>query len=133
VENLDVMKLLRAAQVLERSMSISLMYSGLRVPQFRLLDILDGMGQATVTEMSEKLQVRRATASILINELIESGIVEVTENVSDRRSFHVHLSRMGANKLEAARKDISVLREKMSKNYSPEMIQMLNAFSEQVD
>ena len=132
MENLDVMKLLRAAQVLERSMSISLMYSGLRVPQFRLLDILEGMGQATVTEMSEKLQVRRATASILINELIKSGIVEVTENASDRRSFHVHLSQMGANKLEAARKDISVLREKMSKNYSPETIRMLNEFSEQV-
>jgi DNA-binding MarR family transcriptional regulator len=132
VENLDVMKLLRAAQVLERSMSISLMYSGLRVPQFRLLDFLEGMGQATVTEMSEKLQVRRATASILINELIKSGIVEVTENASDRRSFHVHLSQMGANKLEAARKDISVLREKMSKNYSPETIRMLNEFSEQV-
>ena len=132
MENLDVMKLLRAAQVLERSMSISLMYSGLRVPQFRLLDFLEGMGQATVTEMSEKLQVRRATASILINELIKSGIVEVTENASDRRSFHVHLSQMGANKLEAARKDISVLREKMSKNYSPETIRMLNEFSEQV-
>jgi len=132
VENLDVMKLLRAAQVLGRSMSISLMYSGLRVPQFRLLDILEGMGQATVTEMSEKLQVRRATASILINELIKSVIVEVTENASDRRSFHVHLSQMGANKLEAARKDISVLREKMSKNYSPETIRMLNEFSEQV-
>ena len=132
MENLDVMKLLRAAQVLGRSMSISLMYSGLRVPQFRLLDILEGMGQATVTEMSEKLQVRRATASILINELIKSGIVEVTENASDRRSFHVHLSQMGANKLEAARKDISVLREKMSKNYSPETIRMLNEFSEQV-
>ena len=132
MENLDVMKLLRAAQVLERSMSISLMYSGLRVPQFRLLDILEGMGQATVTEMSEKLQVRRATASILINELIESGIVEVTENASDRRSFHIRLSQMGANKLEAARKDISVLREKMSKNYSSETIRMLNEFSEQV-
>jgi DNA-binding MarR family transcriptional regulator len=133
VENLDVLRLLKAAQTLERSMSISLMYSGLRVPQYRLLDLLGGMGQATVTEMSEKLKVRRATASILINELIKSGIVEVTENASDRRSFHIRLTQMGANKLEAARKDISVLREKLSRNFSPETIRMLNEFSEQVD
>ena len=74
MENLDVVKLLKAAQTLERNISVSLMYSGLRVPQYRLLDALAGMGQATVTEMSEKLNVRRATASVLINELIESGI-----------------------------------------------------------
>ena len=66
MENLDVVKLLKAAQTLERNVSVSLMYSGLRVPQYRLLDNLAEMGQATVTEMSEKLNVRRATASVLI-------------------------------------------------------------------
>jgi DNA-binding MarR family transcriptional regulator len=132
MENLDVVKLLKAAQNLERNISVSLMYSGLRVPQYRLLDVLAGMGQATVTEMSEKLSVRRATASVLINELIESGIVEVTENNSDRRSFHIRLTRMGAGKLEAARKDIAVFREKLSQKYSPEMIKMLNEFADRL-
>jgi len=110
-------------------MSVSLMYSGLRVPQYRLLDVLAGMGQATVTEMSERLHVRRATASVLINELIKSGIVEVIENAADRRSFHIRLSEMGAGKLEAARKDIAVFREKLSKKYSPETIRALNEFA----
>jgi DNA-binding MarR family transcriptional regulator len=90
------------------------------------------MGRATVTEMSEKLNVRRATASVLINELIKSGIVEVTENASDRRSFHIRLTRMGMGKLEAARKDISVFREKLSQKYSPETIKMLNEFSDRL-
>ena len=103
MESLDVVKLLKAAQNLERNISVSLMYSGLRVPQYRLLDALEQMGQATVTEMSERLNVRRATASVLINELIAAGIVEVTENNSDRRSFHIRLTRMGQGKLEAAR------------------------------
>jgi len=129
MENLNVLGLLMAAQTLERNMSVSLMYSGLRVPQYRLLDVLAGMGQATVTEMSEKLRIRRATASVLINELIESGIVEVTENASDRRSFHIRLSEMGAGKLEAARKDIAVFREKLSKKYSPDTIKALNEFA----
>jgi DNA-binding MarR family transcriptional regulator len=132
MENLDVVKLLKAAQNLERNISVSLMYSGLRVPQYRLLDVLAGMGQATVTEMSEKLSVRRATASVLINELIQSGIVEVTENNSDRRSFHIRLTRMGEGKLEAARKDIAVFREKLSQKYPPEMIKMLNEFADRL-
>jgi DNA-binding MarR family transcriptional regulator len=132
MENLNVLGLLTAVQTLERNMSVSLMYAGLRVPQYRLLDALAGMGQATVTEMSEKLRIRRATASVLINELIKSGIVEVTENASDRRSFHIRLSEMGAGKLEAARKDIAVFREKLSKKYSPETIKILNEFADRL-
>lgn len=132
MEDLDVIKLLKAAQTLERNVSVSLMYSGLRVPQYRLLDTLAAMGQATVTEMSEKLNVTRATASVLINELIASGIVEMVENTSDRRSFHIRLTQMGWGKLEAARKDIAVVREKLSKNYSPEAIRMLNEFADRL-
>jgi DNA-binding MarR family transcriptional regulator len=132
MENLNVLGLLTAVQTLERNMSVSLMYAGLRVPQYRLLDALAGMGQATVTEMSEKLRIRRATASVLINELIKSGIVEVTENAEDRRSFHIRLSKMGAGKLEAARKDIAVFREKLSKKYSPETIKILNEFADRL-
>jgi DNA-binding MarR family transcriptional regulator len=82
--------------------------------------------------MSEKLSVRRATASVLINELIRSGIVEVTENDSDRRSFHIRLTRMGEGKLEAARKDVAVFREKLSKQYPPGMIQALNEFADRL-
>ena len=132
MENLDVVGLLTAAQTLERNMTVSLMYSGLRVPQYRLLDVLAGMGRATVTEMSEKLRVRRATASVLINELIQSGIVEVIENASDRRSFHVRLTELGTGKLEAARKDIGVFRDKLSQRYSAETIKMLNEFAEKM-
>ncbi len=132
MENLNVIGLLKAAQTLERNMSVSLMYSGLRVPQYRLLDVLAGMGRATVTEMSERLRVRRATASVLINELIKSGIVEVIENESDRRSFHIRLTELGTGKLEAARKDIAVFREKLSSKYPPETIRILNEFADRL-
>ena len=65
MEHLDVVGLLRAVQILERNMSVALMYSGLRIPQFRMLNVLSQAGQATVTEMSEKLHVTRATASVM--------------------------------------------------------------------
>ena len=129
MEQLDVVGLLKAAQTLERNVSVALMYAGLRVPQFRLLDVLAAVGQATVTEMSEKLHVTRATASVMINDLIRTGIVAVVENPSDRRSFYIRLTELGSDKLHVARSDLGVLIDKLSRKYPEEMIRLLNEFS----
>ncbi len=129
MEQLDVVELMRALQTLERNASVALMYAGLRMPQFRLLVALAEMGQATVTQMSERLHVTRATASVTINELIRSGIVAVLENPSDRRSFHIRLTENGANKLHVARSDLSVLQEKLSRRLPPTTVAVLNEFS----
>ena len=129
MEHLDVVGLLKAAQALERNVTIALMYAGLRIPQFRLLDALAEMGQATVTEMSEKLHITRATASVLISELLRSGIVAMLDNPTDRRSFHIRLTELGWTKLHVARSDVGVLKNKMSTHYSEDMIRILNEFA----
>ena len=129
MEGLDVLGVLKALQRLERNVSVALMYSGLRIPQFRLLSRLDEMGQATVTEMSRTLAITRATASVMINALIKSHIVAVVENPSDRRSFHIKLTELGRNKLHVARSDVAVLQSKLHQRYSPELIRQLNAFA----
>ncbi len=129
MEQLDVIGLMQALQALERNMSVALMYAGLRIPQFRLLDALDRMGQATVTEMSQTLHITRATASVLINELLAAGVVVTVEHESDRRSFHIRLTELGINKLSVGRKDINVYLSKVSAHYPPEMVRMLNTFA----
>lgn len=133
MEHLDVIGLLKAVQVLERNMSVALMYSGLRIPQFRLLDVLAQVGQATVTEMSAKLRVTRATASVTVNELIKSGAIEAVENFSDRRSFHIRLTESGQQRLSVARSDLGVYCAKVSQHYSPEIVRVLNTFSSAED
>lgn len=127
--SLDVFGILQALQQMERSVSVSLMYSGLRIPQFRLLDWLDTTGHATVTEMSQALQITRASTSVLVNEMIRSGIVVADDNPADRRSFHIHLSELGRNKLNVARSDLAVLSRKLSQRYSNEVIEVLNHFA----
>jgi DNA-binding MarR family transcriptional regulator len=129
MEHLDVVGLLKAAQILERNMTVALMYSGLRIPQFRLLEVLAATGQATVTEMSERLQVTRATASVMINELIKSGLVAMAENPADRRSFHIHVTEMGVHKLGVARNDVAVFCNRLSASHSPAAIRVLNEFA----
>jgi DNA-binding MarR family transcriptional regulator len=129
VEYLDVVGLLQAAQVLERNMSVALMYSGLRVPQYRLLSAVARTEQSTVTELSEALRVTRATGSLMVNELMRAGILTAIENPTDRRSFHVRLTELGRNKLDVARSDVGVLCGALSRRYSPAVIRALNAFS----
>ena len=126
---LNVSELLRALQVLERNVSVALMYSGLRIPQFRLLELLSEYGQQTVTGVSKQLHITRATASVQINELIRIGVIAVVDNDHDRRSFHVQLTELGINKLKVARSDLSVMQEKLSCQYDAETLQALNRFS----
>jgi DNA-binding MarR family transcriptional regulator len=129
MEQLDVIGLMRALQSLERNMSVALMYAGLRIPQYRLLDELDRMGQATVTELSQRLNITRATTSVMINELLVAGVVAAVEHASDRRSFHLRLTELGINKLSVGRKDVAVYLGKVSAHYPPEMVSMLNLFA----
>lgn len=126
---LDVFGVLQALQQLERDVSVSLMYAGLRIPQFRLLDRLDAVGSSTVTELSRELSITRATASTLVNEMVSKGVLVVEEHPEDRRSFHIHISDMGRNKLNVARSDLGVLSDKLSKRYPEEVIEFLNQFA----
>lgn len=129
---LKVVELLSALQVFEKKITVALMYSGLRVPQFRLLELLDACGEATVTEMSKRMNITRATASVMINELVRSGIAVTVENPSDRRSFHIRLTELGRNKLHVARSDMAVMQDKISKRYPEETLQHLNVFAQQM-
>ena len=131
MEQLDLVALIKAAQTLERNANVALMYSGLRLPQFRLLDVLAGVGQATVSEMSKRLNITRATTSVLVNELIRNGSLAVIENPSDRRSFHIRLTEEGLYRLQVARSDLGVLTSKVSGRYPKDMIRTLNDFAHQ--
>jgi len=126
---LDVVGLVRALRLLEKKVCVTLMYSGLNVMQYSILTIVDSSSVTTVTELSEKLHVTRATTSTLVNELIKSELLVGRENPNDRRSFHLELTHTGRNKLEVARKDLAVMQKNLSENYREEQVNILNAFA----
>jgi len=129
MEQLDLVSLIKAVQILERNANVALMYSGLRLPQFRLMEMLAEAGQATVSELSERLRITRATTSVMVNELIRSGSAMVVENPSDRRSFHVRLTEHGLGRVQVARNDLAVLTGKISRRFPEAVIRTLNDFS----
>ena len=123
------MELLDAAQSYERKFNLALMYSGLRLPQYKVIDFLEKSGKITVSDLSRQLHVTRATISVLITKLVKAGIVECSANRSDKRSFYIIITERGLNRLKAARNEISLVEEKISQQLSEETILCLNNFS----
>lgn len=131
-KEIDVLRLLEAVQVYERKINLALMYYGLRLPQYRVLDVLNRSGKMTVSDLSRKLDVTRATMSVLIAKLHKAGLVEYIDNKVDRRSFYIRLSELGGARLEIAARAFDLMQRNLCRSLSQDIIGALNMFSEGV-
>jgi DNA-binding MarR family transcriptional regulator len=64
--------------------------------QARALIILAAANALTVSQLARRLQVGNPTASLLVQKLVERGLVSRTEDAKDRRQTVVRLSEKGA-------------------------------------
>ena len=126
MESLHIIQLLDATQIFEKKLNLALMYSGLRIPQFRAMLFLEKSGKITVSDLSRYLSVTRATMSVLVNDLLKADIVESIKNPKDKRSFYLRLTESGLRRLELAKKEVNVVQEKISSEFTPETITTLN-------
>lgn len=126
METLRVIELLEATQIFEKKLNLALMYSGLRLPQFRTMLFLEKSGKITVSDLSRYLNVTRATMSVLVNHLIKAQIVESIDNPKDKRSFYIKLTESGLSRLALAKSEVALVEDKISQDLSPETIASLN-------
>lgn len=126
MESLRVIELLEATQTFEKKLNLALMYSGLRLPQFRTMLFLERSGKITVSDLSRYLNVTRATMSVLVNHLLKARIVESIGNPKDKRSFYIKLTESGLSRLALAKSEVALVEEKISQDFSPETIAALN-------
>jgi DNA-binding MarR family transcriptional regulator len=132
MNHLNVIELLDAIQTFEQKFNLALMYSGLRLPQYRVMDFLEKAGKITVSDLSRQQNVSRATISVLVTELTRAGIVVNIKNRSDKRSFYIKLSEAGLQRLLVAKKEINIVEDTLSKKLPDELIQCLNNFSSNI-
>lgn len=76
----------------------------LSVPQFRTLTYLRRQPGASLSGVAEHLGVTRAGASILVDRLVQNGLVQRVPAAEERRRSVLSLTGAGARLLEAARK-----------------------------
>ena len=126
---LNVLDLLDAVLAFEQKVNLALMYSALRLPQYRVMVFLEKAGKITVTDLSKQLNVTRATMSVLVNDLLKADIVESLKNTTDKRSFYVRLTESGQKRLAVARKDLGFVEDSISENFTEERIAAINEFS----
>ena len=126
MEPLRVIELLEATQTIEKKLNLALMYSGLRLPQFRAMLFLEKAGKITVSDLSRYLNVTRATMSVLVNDLIKATIVETVVNKKDKRSFYIKLTESGLSRLTLAKSEVALVADKISHELSDDTIEALN-------
>ncbi len=74
--------------------------TGLSMPQFSILMQLHYKGSCGMSEISERFNVTAAAASQLVEKLVQSELLERTEDPIDRRAKQLSLSKKGAQLVE---------------------------------
>ena len=129
MERFDVLDLLETVQVFETKLNLALMYSGLRLPQFRAMVFMEKAGKITVSDLGRQQGITRATASVLVSSLTKAGIIESIANKSDKRSFYIKLTEPGLNRLKLAKKEVGLVEERLARKIPQETIDALKKLS----
>lgn len=127
--HLKVVELLDTTHYLERKIGVALMYSALRLPQYRAMLFLETLGKITVSDLSKHMNVTRATISVLVNELVRADIVECLDNRADKRSFYLRLTDSGLQRLALAKSEVSMVAANIASELTEDTLKALNDFA----
>lgn len=84
-----------AAKAVRRAFDVSLADLGLNMSEGGVLANLAAHGRLTQTELAARLHIGRASSGALVEELEQRGLVARCADPSDRRVWHVELTRAG--------------------------------------
>jgi DNA-binding MarR family transcriptional regulator len=76
-------------------------FSRLTINQYHYIEAVHALGEPTITEVAEKLNITKASVTTGINKLVGLGFVVKTQSSADRRVFHVCLTERSARLLQA--------------------------------
>jgi DNA-binding MarR family transcriptional regulator len=92
--------------------------SSLSVPQFRVMVFLSRHAGASLSEVAEHLGVTRATASVMVDRLVQHGLLDRTDDPQERRQIRLSLTQIGGDRLsemrEVTRQKIATLLKRLT-------------------
>ena len=103
-EDCNCLALRQAARQATRFYDRYLATAELRTTQFSILARLKRLGPMTINALACELVMDRTTLGRTMLPLERDGLITVKDATSDRRSKELHLTRAGAERLDAARK-----------------------------
>jgi len=120
-----VIKLIRSVNTLSSGLNLILDKNSLTESQFNLLDALFHLGHLTQKELGKKLLKSGGNITMVIDNLEKQGFVERKRGEKDRRTFTIHLTGEGKNKIKSVLPRIAkFIREEMNILTSKEQYEM---------
>jgi len=92
--------LTRAQRRMARGLAVLLAEDGASLDQFRVLRALAGTEGRSMGDLAESLEAPPPTVTRVVDGLADTGLVYRRQSDTDRRRVTVHLSRVGAQRLE---------------------------------
>jgi DNA-binding MarR family transcriptional regulator len=74
--------------------------TGLSMPQFSIMMQLYYRGACGLSEISERFEITSAAASQHVDNLVQAGLIERTEDPHDRRAKNIQLSAKGKSLID---------------------------------
>jgi DNA-binding MarR family transcriptional regulator len=63
--------------------------------QLHCIELIYTMENPTLSELTEKLEITKASTSVMLDRLEQHGFIQKVKSDNDRRSAHVHLTEKG--------------------------------------
>lgn len=95
-----------------------------------ILDLLSKEGPKRPSVLAERLRVTTGGITVLTNKLIKSGLIEKTQNSTDRRVTQIAITDKGEKVLEQSRTQISTMVDSMFGMLTNEEILTLHSIFE---
>jgi len=104
-------------------------YAGLNPEQYEALLVINARGangRVTISQLSERLQIKHHSAINLVNRLVERKLIWRQAGQRDRRERHLELTPKG----ETLFKELAAVHHRELRNRSEEMIKALQGLRE---
>ncbi len=94
-----IRRIMHAADLRSRRLSRE---TGLTAPQLAILQAIADLGEVTTGRISADVSLSQATVTVILDRLVERGLVERYRSADDRRIVHSVLTEKGQQALAAA-------------------------------
>ena len=92
----------KAAKAVDRIDRASIAETGLHISDFAILEVLLHKGPLPISAIGEKVLLTSGSMTAAVNRLERRGLVQRSQDPSDGRFFHVHLTAAGRKEIKRA-------------------------------
>jgi DNA-binding MarR family transcriptional regulator len=101
--------------------------SRLTISQLNYLEAVHALGEPTITEIAERLNITKASVTAGVQKLAQMGYVTKTQSDQDRRVFHVRLTTASGALVAAKMQAVRAYGEFVRSALTPEEASQLEA------